>query len=132
VAQLVRQIFGPDDVKTDVTSWSNATMAAPDRIGQTSTTVQALVPHYNTQAQWVERLVNLVSVLRAVPALAIPQGQVVVAAVLTGLMGYSIYSGYCHVDTGRVTFFQRFGFDIPQRTQGIRATVMKTLPGSAG
>jgi hypothetical protein len=130
VAQLVRQLFAPDAVKNDVTTWSNATAAPPEKIGQTASTVQALVPHYDTSAQWVERLVALVSFVRAIPVFKTPMGAVVVAAVLTGLMGYSIYNGYCHVDTGRITFNQRFGFEIPQRTQGIRATVMKTLAGT--
>ncbi len=85
-----------------------------------------------TIAKRVTQVLSIVTLVRVVPIVSTPQGQVVVAAVLTGLVGYALYSGYCHVDTGRISFGERFGFDIPERTIGVRATVMRTLSGTAG
>jgi hypothetical protein len=51
----------------------------------------------------------------------------VVAAVVLGLMGYTLFSGYDHVDSGAVTFFERFQIKIPDRVEGVSGTVHKAL-----
>jgi hypothetical protein len=66
----------------------------------------------------------LVALARAVPSVSkTPQIQMLVAAVTLNLLGYVLYTGYDHVDSGRITSFNRFGINIPNRVEGVRETV---------
>jgi hypothetical protein len=138
VTPLVHRILASDAVKHDVEqaishSDSRSLAAEPtDRLDRARSAVEKLPPSYDAIAKRVTQVLSIVTLVRVVPIVSTPQGQVVVAAVLTGLVGYALYSGYCHVDTGRISFGARFGFDIPERTIGVRATVMRTLAGAAG
>jgi hypothetical protein len=136
VTPLVRRILASEAVKHDVEqaishSDSGSLAADPtDRLDRVRSAVEKLPPSYDSISQRVTQVLSIVTLVKVAPLVSTPQGQVVVAAVLTGLVGYALYSGYCHVDTGRISFGDRFGFDIPERTIGVRATVMRTLSGT--
>jgi hypothetical protein len=129
VTPLVHRILATDAIKQDVErAFSGSAVAVPaDRLGRASSAVEKLPTSYEAIAKRVTQVLSIVTLVRVAPIVNTPQGQVVVAAVLTGLVGYALYSGYCHVDTGRISFNARFGFDIPERTVGVRATVMQTV-----
>jgi len=56
-------------------------------------------------------------------AAAIP----VVAVVVLSLTGYTLFSGYDHVDTSSARFFDRFQINIPDRVEGVSGSVTKAL-----
>jgi hypothetical protein len=134
VTPLVHRILATDAIKQDVEHAVAGTAAAvpADRLGRARSAVEKLPTSYEAIAKRVTQVLSIVTLVRVAPIVSTPQGQVVVAAVLTGLVGYALYSGYCHVDTGRISFNGRFGFDIPERTIGVRATVMATVSGTTG
>ena len=74
------------------------------------------------------RSMTLIDKIPQLKALA-PQLEIVLTAVTLGVLGYTLYTGYDHVDSGRVQFSQRFGVNIPDRVVGVRATVQKALGG---
>jgi hypothetical protein len=127
VTRLVVHIYEPDSVKEDVATWLQATQAPPDQIAQTAVTVQGLSKHYDDTADRVEQLLKVIVFLKALPLANTPQGAIVVASAMLGLVGYTVYTGYTHVDSGRVVFGNRFGFDIPERIAGVRQTVQTAL-----
>ena len=51
----------------------------------------------------------------------------VVAVVVLTLTGYTLFSGYDHVDTSSASFFDRFQINIPDRVEGVSGTVTKAL-----
>jgi hypothetical protein len=61
------------------------------------------------------------------PVDKLPYLQVLVAAVVLGLLGYTLFSGYDYVVNGSVNFFNRFQVHIPDRVDGVSATVQKAL-----
>ena len=75
----------------------------------------------------MERLLKVIVFVKALPLAKTPQGVVVVAAAMLGLVGYAVFAGYTHVDSGRIVFAKRFGFDIPERIAGVRKTVQEAL-----
>ena len=107
-----------------------STQAAPDAIAQTAVTVQGLSQHYNATANKVEQLLKVIAFVKALPLANTPQGSVVVAAATLGVVGYAVYAGYSHVDSGRIVFANRFGFEIPERIAGVRQTVQTALAGA--
>jgi hypothetical protein len=127
VTRLVVHIYEPDMVKEDVASWLEATQAPPAEIAQTAVTVQSLSQHYDATADRVEQLLKAIAFVKALPLARTPQGTVVVAAAMLGVVGYTVYAGYSHVDSGRIVFANRFGFDIPERIAGVRQTVQTAL-----
>jgi hypothetical protein len=127
VKKLVMHIYEPDAVKEDVAGWLETTQAAPAEIAQTAEAVQGLSQHYDATANRVEQLLKVIVFLKALPLANTPQGTVVVAAVMLGVVGYTVYTGYTHVDSGRIVFANRFGFDIPERIAGVRQTVQSAL-----
>lgn len=57
----------------------------------------------------------------------LPYMQMFIAAVVLGLLGYTLFSGYEYVDSGSVNYFNRFQVHIPDRVEGVSATVQKVL-----
>ncbi|MGE5138802.1 MAG: hypothetical protein ACM3JD_05010, partial [Rudaea sp.] len=124
---LVTNIYQPDAVDKDVATWVEAGSTAADTLNKTADTVKGLADKFRARTAQVEKLMQAVALVRKVPVLAAPQGQALIAAVNLGLLGYVIYTGYDHVDSGSVVFFNRFHVNIPNRVEGVRATVQKAL-----
>ncbi|MGB8648217.1 MAG: hypothetical protein WCF84_23470 [Anaerolineae bacterium] len=126
-AQLVDMLYVPKLVKDDVAKWLPGYTAEVDKVNQAADTVKGLADKYKVKTEQVEKLSKAVALVRKLPALASPQGQALAAAVNLGLIGYVLYTGYDHVDSGNVVFFNRFKVNIPSRVNGVRKTVAATL-----
>jgi len=128
VAQrLVEAIFSVESVRTDADLWLKDTTATAGQINQAAESVEGLADKYKTKAEQVEKFLKGIGLLKLVPIASMPQIQVVVAGVIACLLGYVVYTGYDHVDSGQVIFLQRFGVRIPDRVQGVRATLQSAL-----
>ncbi|HBY99423.1 MAG TPA: hypothetical protein DEP84_36710 [Chloroflexi bacterium] len=130
--QLVNRIYTPDTIGKDVDGWLKTTQADVNDINQAAETVEGLPEKYRVKTEQVERLLKIVAVAKQVPMMKTPVAQVIVAAVTSGLLGYTLYAGYDHVDSGRVVFAGRFGFNIPDRVEGVRETAQKALGVAEG
>ncbi len=124
---LVERIYVPTTIKDDVAKWTPASPAPLDKVNKASETVKGLADKYKAKTDQVEKLSKAIAFARKLPVLATPQGQALVAAVNIGLLGYVIYTGYDHVDSGRIVFFKRFNVNIPSRVEGVRKTVSTAL-----
>ncbi len=124
---LIDRIYTPKTVKDEVARWTPASTAPLDKVNKASETVKGLADKYKAKTDQVEKLSKAVAIARKLPMLAAPQAQALVAAVEIGLMGYVIYTGYDHVDSGRLVFFKRFNVNIPSRVDGVRKTVSQAL-----
>lgn len=125
--RLVNRIYTPDTIVRDVDGWLKTTQTDVNNINQAAETVEGLPEKYRVKTEQVERLLKVVAVAKRVPMMKTPVPQVIVAAVTLGLLGYTLYAGYDHVDSGRVVFTGRFGFTIPDRVEGVRETAQKAL-----
>jgi hypothetical protein len=61
------------------------------------------------------------------PFLKLPQAQAVIAGLVAALLAYILFTGYDHVDSGRITFFNKFGVNIPDRVSGVHKTLETAL-----
>jgi hypothetical protein len=143
--KLVSSLFDETSIKADVANWLKTTQAAVPALNQATDKVEALLNHFEIKAQRTQTFLKAVGAVPEVastaaaalsvanPPLAgtlasfLPTIEVVRAAVTMGLMGYALFSGYDHVDSGKVTFFKRFNVNIPDRVEGVRATVEKAV-----
>ncbi len=135
VATLVDNIYTPGKINQDVAGWLEAAQVEVEPINQAAETVQGLGALYLTKTTYAKKLLDGIGLVRSMTlidkipqlkALA-PQLELVLTAVTLGVLGYILYTGYDHVDSGRVQFSQRFGVNIPDRVVGVRATVQKAL-----
>jgi hypothetical protein len=99
----------------------------------TAATIMSLGSRYEAKASQMESFFKAAkganSVLLALSAKfpAAAAGLPVVAMVVLGLTGYTLFSGYDHVDTSSANFFNRFQINIPDRVEGVSGTVTKVL-----
>ncbi len=137
VANLVNNLYTPQKINQDVAGWLETTQVSVEPINQAAETVQGLGVVFVTKTTYAKKLLDGIGLIRSMTlidkipqlkALA-PQLEIVLAAVTLGVLGYTLYTGYDHVDSGRVQFSQRFGVNIPDRVVGVRATVQKALGG---
>jgi hypothetical protein len=135
VATLVDNIYTPGKINQDIAGWLEAAQVEVEPINQAAETVQGLGVLYLTKTAYAKKLLDGIGLVRSMTlidkipqlkALA-PQLELVLTAVTLGVLGYTLYTGYDHVDSGRVQFSQRFGVNIPDRVVGVRATVQKAL-----
>jgi hypothetical protein len=127
VDQLVDRLYTPDKVKSEVAGWLKASQANVEKVNQAAETVAGLGKKYEAKTDQVRNFLKVIGLMKVVPIGKLPQIQAIAAAVTLGLLGYTLYSGYDHVDSGRVTFSERFGVNIPDRVEGVRETVQKAL-----
>jgi hypothetical protein len=126
---LVTRIYTPETIKTEITELLASTSAGVDVVSQTATTVQTLAETYKTKTDQVEKFLKVIALAKVapIPWAKTPQFQLVLAAIALGLLGYTLYSGYDHLDDGQVQVAQRFTFSIPNRVQGVRQVVRTSL-----
>lgn len=129
VDRLVERLYTRAVIEKEVTAWLATSEASVEAINQAAETVAELSRKYEAKSDRVTSVLKVVGLTRVVPlpVTKTPQFQVVVAAISFGLLGYTLYTGYDHIDSGRITFSQRFGFNIPDHVAGIRETVQQAL-----
>ena len=99
----------------------------------TAETIKSLGSRYEAKAGQMESFFKAAkaanSVLLALSAKfpAAAAGIPVVAVVVLSLTGYTLFSGYDHVDTSSASFFDRFQIKIPDRVEGVSGSVAKAL-----
>jgi hypothetical protein len=128
-SQLVEQVYATKTINDLVSQWLASSQADPATITQTADAVDGLSARYIAKTGQVTSFLKVASLARSLPLPVdkLPYLQVVVAAVVLGLLGYTLFSGYDYVDSGSVNFFNRFQVHIPDRVEGVSATVQKTL-----
>jgi hypothetical protein len=124
---LLNRIYTPDAIKADVSNWLAATSAEVAVINRTSDAVGELAAKYRAKTDTIDKLLKGIAFAQKAPFVNTPQGQLIIAAITLSVLGYTIYLGYDHVDSGRLNFYNRFGVNIPDRVEGVRETVQKFL-----
>lgn len=134
---LVAGIFAASKIGEEVKEWVNKTKIQLEVLNQVSQDVGVLSEGFELKTKRVQETLKAVSTARgfaragavklAPLATALPYLEMLTAAVILGLMGYTLYTGYDHVDSGSATFFKRFSVKIPDRVEGVRETVQKAL-----
>jgi hypothetical protein len=124
---IVDRLYNVQAIKSEVTGWLKDTQADMESLTKTAEIVIGLAEKYRVKTDQVERFLKVVTLSKKVPLVNTPYGQLITSAVTLGLLGYVLYAGYDHVDSGRVVFSSRFGFSIPDPVQGVRKTVQKAL-----
>ncbi len=129
VEELVTRVFAIDAIQKDVLNWTSATKAELGVLHQATRDVQSLSQKYLQKSNQVSHFLQGIGLVRMVPLpfLKLPQAQAVIAALVTALMAYVLYAGYDHVDSGQITFFNKFGIRIPDRVAGVHKTVETAL-----
>ncbi|MEH1881081.1 hypothetical protein, partial [Nostoc sp.] len=125
--QLVKKIYNPSAVQNDVKTWVASTQVEVGQINQTTKTVEDLAKKHEVRTKQIDRILTLIAFVKKIPAIKTPQGQVITAAVLLGVLVYTLYSGYDHIRDGQIVLNEDFKFKIPDRVVGIRETVQQTL-----
>jgi DNA-binding transcriptional regulator YdaS (Cro superfamily) len=128
-SQLVEQIYATKAINDLVAQWVSASQADAPAINLTADTVDGLSARFEAKINQVASFLKVASVARSLPLPVdkLPYIQLAVAAVVLGLLGYTLYSGYDYVDSGSVNFFNRFQVHIPDRVEGVSLTVQKAL-----
>jgi hypothetical protein len=128
-SQLVEQVYATKAINDLVTQWLTASQVDASAINQTVDMVDGLGARYEAKINQVASFLKVASVARSLPLPVdkLPYVQLVVAAVVLGLLGYTLFSGYDYVDSGSVNFFNRFQVHIPDRVEGVSVTVQKAL-----
>jgi hypothetical protein len=125
--QIVTKIYTPSAIERDVKTWLETTQVEVGQINQTAEVVENLAKKHEVRAKQVDRLLTVIAFVKKIPAIKTPQGQVISAAVLLGVLAYTIYSGYDHIRDGRIVLNEKFSFNIPDRVVGVRETVQQAL-----
>jgi DNA-binding transcriptional regulator YdaS (Cro superfamily) len=128
-SQLVEQIYVTKAINDRVAQWLLASQMDAPTINQTADGVDGLSARYEAKINQVASFLKVASVARSLPLPVdkLPYIQLAVAAVVLGLLGYTLFSGYDYVDSGSVNFFNRFQVHIPDRVEGVSLTVQKAL-----
>lgn len=124
---LVNKIYSQEKINDEVSEWLKTSGESIEKMNHADEAVLVLPEKFQAKMDQAENLLKLIALAKLVPMINIPQGQLVIAAVTLGLLGYVLYSGYDHVDSGNVTFLSLYGFKIPDRVEGVRETVLKSL-----
>jgi hypothetical protein len=128
-SQLVEQIFATKAINDLVSQWLSASQVDASALNQTAGLVDGLSARYEAKIGQVTSFLKVASLARSLPLPVdkLPYLQLVVAAVVLGLLGYTLFSGYDYIDSGSVNFFNRFKVHIPDRVEGVSLTVQKAL-----
>jgi len=143
--QLVASLFATTTINEEVTKWAQESKASVESVNQAAEAVKTLSSGYAVKTARIQVFLKTIG--------AIPEGATAVVAALTafnppmaatvagllptieilrgavtlGLIGYTLFAGYDHVDSGKAAFFNRFSVNIPDRVNGVRETVQKVL-----
>ena len=129
VEELVTRLYSIDVIQKDVLAWTQATQADLSALHQATRSVQQLSQKYLQKSNQVSHFLQGIGLVRVVPLpfLKLPQAQAVIAGLVTALLAYLLFTGYDHVDSGRITFFNKFGVNIPDRVAGVHKTLETAL-----
>lgn len=138
--KLVVDLFATEQIMTEVNGWVDQSKKKAHELDQVLNHVHKLSEGYKLKTKRVEETLTAISTVRNfartgaikfVPlATALPYIELLMVAISLSMMGYILFSGYDHVDSGAVSFMKRFSIKIPDRVKGVRETVKigLTLP----
>ncbi len=124
--KLVKRMYSPDAIASEVTKWIAQSNAELDKVNDAADKVESLGNKYHAKMEQAEKILNVMALAKG-PLASMPQARVIAAAITLTVLGYVVYAGYDHVDSGRVSFNERFRINIPDRVEGVRETVQKSL-----
>ncbi|GEM_PF-2027507 len=129
VEELVTRLYTIDAIQKDVLAWTQASQADLNALHQATRAVQQLSQKYLQKSNQVSHFLQGIGLVRMVPLpfLKLPQAQAVIAGLVAALLAYTLFTGYDHVDSGRITFFNKFGVNIPDRVSGVHKTLETAL-----
>ncbi len=129
VYRLISSIYTPDIYANEIARWIEQSNAGMQALVDATEVVRSLADRYETKTEYVEKALRTLSLVGLLPfsIVQMPQFQVGLAAITLGLMGYTIFTGYDHSDSGSLYFLQRFRIPIPDRVTGVRRTVQQAL-----
>jgi hypothetical protein len=143
--KLVKEVYAVDVINNEVAGWVKDGKAELEALYKATDAVEALSAGFEMK---VERVKSFLKLLAGIPkatgaiaaaaaqiqpawapaiAAALPAIEALRGAVTLGLLGYTLFTGYDHVDSGKAMFFNRFTVVIPDRVEGVRETVMKAM-----
>ena len=125
--QLVTRIYNPSAIQEDIKTWVAATQVEVDRLNQAAEIVENLAKKHELRAKQIDRILTVIAFIKKIPVIKTPQGQVITAAVLLGVLVYTLSSGYDHIRDGQVVLNERFSFRIPNRVIGVHEVVQQAL-----
>ncbi|MBD2534675.1 hypothetical protein H6G97_36455 [Nostoc flagelliforme FACHB-838] len=125
--QLVIKIYNPNAIQEDIKTWVAATQVEVDRLNQAAEIVENLAKKHEVRAKQIDRILTIIAFVKKIPAIKTPQGQVITAAVLLGVLVYTLSSGYDHIRDGQIVLNERFSFGIPNRIIGVHEVVQQAL-----
>jgi hypothetical protein len=129
VDRLVDAIYGPAEIESEVATWMDATNADVETVNGATAHIEHLEAAYRIKTERVDGFLKVVGLTRVapIPVVKTPQFQVILAGVAMGLLGYVVYAGYDHVDSGGALLEERYGFRVFNRVTGVRETVHTAL-----
>lgn len=129
VEELVTRLYTIDAIQKDVLAWTKETKAEIGVLHQATRDIQALSQKYLQKSNQVSHFLQGIGLVRMIPLpfLKLPQAQVIIAGLVTALFAYTLFTGYDHVDSGRINFFNKFGVNIPDRVSGVHKTLETVL-----
>jgi hypothetical protein len=143
--QLVSTLFATQKTQDELVEWLKGATANAQKLDEVTQGVLNLADSFHAKVAWVQKFVKLLgavpeSITTLVAAVTLinpgiagtiagllPTIEVVRGGVTMGLLGYTLFTGYDHVDSGRVTFYGRFGVNIPDRVTGVRELLETAL-----
>jgi hypothetical protein len=120
LGRLVTRLYGSDGIVAELETRLEATAADTAVITAATETVADLAERFRAKTEKVETMLKAIALVKRIPFLMAPPAQILVAGVTIGLLGYTVYTGYDHVDSGRLPF-------VPDRVEGVRETVQTAL-----
>jgi hypothetical protein len=132
-SKLVDMLYATQQIQAELGQQIDEKGNSAQVLVVTADTIKTLGARYEAKASQMEGFFKAAkganSVLLALSA-KFPSAAVgipIVAAVVLGLIGYTLFSGYELADSGAVNFFDRFQIKIPDRVEGVSRTVKKAL-----
>jgi len=132
-SQLIERIFTTEQIMAQVNTWVDQSKKKTAELAKTSEDLSRLSEGFQLKVKRVQGTITTIGTVRQFvrigsvkfPPLAavLPHLELLSAAIIVSMMGYVIFTGYDHVDTGAATFMKRFSVKIPDRVQGVRKTV---------
>ncbi len=107
MAELVGRLYDTDVTAGQVEALITAGPGDPGPYAAALTVVNGLDEAYGQQVNLAERILDKTRFLTLIPAAALPQGRVLVAALYLGLAGYIVLAGADFVDSPRLTLLRR-------------------------
>jgi hypothetical protein len=126
-SKLIPQIYNTAAIQSEFEGLLESTQADVAKVNQATEVINSLAERYEAKTKQVERLLIAISFMNKIPALKLPQGQLILAAVTLSVASYVLYLGNDHIRDGQVTLNEKFSFNIPDRVVGVRETVQQAL-----